>query len=215
MTSNCPLCLSDKIKEKLNAEKPFPAKYYHCSVCELTFIGREYLLNQSTEKSRYDFHENNIEDAGYTNFLNRLIAPTKNFITSSDIGLDYGSGPEPVLAELMQRDGFKVDIFDPIYAKKSIEKSYDFITSTEVIEHFHEPRKSFDHMLSLLNSNGVLALMTSILNDSIDFKHWSYRYDDTHVSFYSNETFIWLANHYKLELIHSEKNVRIFRKITS
>lgn len=215
MTSSCPLCLSQKIKQKLSAKKPFLAQYFQCDQCDLTFIGREYLLDEKSERSRYDYHENNIEDEGYTNFLSRLINPTKKYIEKDDYGLDFGSGPEPVLSQLMQREGYSLDIYDPLYASEKPKRIYDFITSTEVIEHFNHPAESFNFMLSLLKADGVLALMTNVLNDSINFETWSYRYDDTHVAFYSDKTFEWIAESFKLQLIHSERNVRIFRKVIS
>lgn len=215
MSSNCPLCANEQVSLFLECEKPFLSRYYQCDNCHLIFTDREFLLNQSIEKSRYDFHENNIEDEGYVNFLARLIGPVQKYIDRNQFGLDYGSGPEPVLMELMKKDGFEMDIFDPIYSKKELTQNYDFITSTEVVEHFHNPKESFDHMLSHLKPGGILAIMTSIYDESINFKQWHYRYDDTHVAFYSDKTFHWLLNHYSLELVESKNNVRIFRKTIS
>lgn len=215
MISKCPLCESEKTNQFLECEKPFKSMYHRCSICDLIYTDRSFLLNQDMEKSRYDYHENNVDDVGYQNFLRRLIDPIQKYINNSLIGLDYGSGPEPALQELMKRDGYQVDIFDPIYANVSHADKYDFITSTEVVEHFYEPKKSFDHMLSHLKENGILAIMTSVYDDSIDFKTWHYRYDDTHVAFYTDKTLSWLASQYNLELLESKKNVRVWKKTIS
>ena len=214
-TSSCPLCFSDKTTLKLATDKPFKAKYLNCERCQLIFTHPDFLLIQSEEKERYDFHENNYEDIGYRNFLSKLIEPIKNFIDRSKYGLDFGCGPGPVLAKMMREVGYEMDTYDPIYKDDLNNKKYDFITSTEVIEHFHRPRQSFDQIMSLLQDNGVLGVMTSIYSNEIDFKTWHYRNDDTHVAFYSDNTMKWIEEFYGLKPLYKAKNIRIWQKSIS
>ncbi|MCC1498350.1 methyltransferase domain-containing protein, partial [Alcanivorax sp. 1008] len=79
-------------------------------------------------------------------------------------------------------------------------QQYDFVTCTEVVEHFHQPAREFERLTSLLTPTGVLAIMTSLLDDGVDFHTWHYRRDPTHVSFYRQTTFNWIANHYRMQL---------------
>ena len=46
---------------------------------------------------------------------------------------------------MIKKDGFKVDIYDPYFFpnKEIFSKNYNFITCTEVAEHFHNPQKEF------------------------------------------------------------------------
>ena len=65
----------------------------------------------------------------------------KDKISTSDIGLDYGCGFAPALANILKSRGFKVELYDPFFFpdKKVFNKQYDFITCTETVEHFFYP----------------------------------------------------------------------------
>ena len=49
-----------------------------------------------------------------------------------------------------------MEIFDPFYApdSKVLEQQYDFITTTEVLEHLHHPRSELDQLWSCLKPRG-------------------------------------------------------------
>ena len=57
------------------------------------------------------------------------------------MGLDFGCGPGPALANMMQSDGYEMEIYDPFFFpnKDALSKKYDFITCTETAEHFFNP----------------------------------------------------------------------------
>ena len=95
---------------------------------------------------------------------------------------------------LVEVDGLG-DVVDRADAK-ALDQQYDFITASEVVEHFYSPQKEFDLLANQLKPNGLLALMTALYDDSIDFKNWYYRKDPTHVAFYSRATFNYLARKY-------------------
>lgn len=167
------------------------------------FLDSQFFLDYESEKSRYDLHENTIENQGYVAMFEKFIAEAVTpFHDSVKEILDYGSGPGPVLAELLKRKGYQADIYDPIYAKNSFqENSFDLITSTEVFEHFNDPKKDIEKLVSLLKSGAYLSIMTRFLPEKDKFKSWFYKDDPSHVSFYSLKTFEFLGRENGLKII--------------
>ena len=181
--------------------------FHHCENCFFSFVDDKFLPDADSEKARYDLHQNSIEEEGYVqifqNFIKECISP---FVNQDAQLLDYGCGPDAVLAELIKRDGFEnIETYDPFYDEKKLDKKYDLICSTEVFEHFHQPLIEIEKILELLKHNGFLAIMTRF-NPGIDaFKSWFYKNDFTHVSFYAQESFAYLCQNYKLEQKFSNK----------
>ncbi len=130
------------------------------------------------------------------------------------MGLDFGSGPEPVLAQLFEKKGFKMNIFDPFYANNPeiFTKKFDFITLSEVAEHLYHPLQEFNRLLSLLNPKGYLAMMTSRTDSVKNFNNWHYQKDETHVCFYANKTMEYIAEIQHLSLEFLSDRVVIFQK---
>lgn len=218
MKFKCPLCAYEDTKfyhESLKGK--FKFKYYVCNRCTLVFMQRDGLLEASEESSRYLMHENNIRTSGYEKFLRELINPVLERISKDDYGLDYGSGPYPMLAQIVKEDGYHIEIFDPFFAndKSQLNKSYDYITCCEVVEHFHHPDQEFKKLSDLLKADGILGIRTNILYPNIEFKSWHYKEDDTHVVFYTPNSIKWICESYGLKVDYFEKNVVIFRKVTS
>lgn len=212
MSSSCILCDHDSV-EFLVAQKPFPTKYLRCSNCDLVFMDSHFFLEPDNEKERYLEHNNDINDPRYVDFLNKLIIPMKEYIDRDLLGLDYGSGPSPVLVELMQRDGYQIKGYDPFFSSIDLREKYDYILSTEVVEHFNNPKDSFKKLIGLLKPGSYLGVMTSILYPDINFDKWYYRHDNTHVSFYTPKTLKYLESTFGLEKLHSTENIIIWKKI--
>lgn len=210
--SKCILCLSDDIEHLFNADG---FDYQHCKNCDLIFVKPGQRLEPDKEKSRYDLHENDPADEQYRKFLSQLYTPLSKKLSLKSTGLDFGSGPGPTLSVMFEEDGQTVHIYDPFYApdKSVFKRQYDFITTTETPEHLFNPRKEFDLLWSCLKPGGYLGIMTKLVSSLEEFEDWHYRKDDTHVTFYSEETFQWIADHYKAELeIFGERTV-ILKKI--
>ncbi len=203
---NCTLCNGARVKlfKKIKYKN-----YYKCADCDLVFLDKKHYLNIDEEKIRYDFHQNNIEDKAYVEFLNRVIKPTKSFIQNDDIGLDFGCGPNPVLAKLIENSGNNCDFYDPIYFPNLPEKKYNFIFATECFEHFYSSNNELKKILNLLSPNGILAIMTELNNKSEKFSDWYYIKDPTHVCFYSENTVEFICKTFGFELIYSDKK-RVF-----
>ena len=194
-------------------------EYLKCSQCGLRFMAVENLPDLTSEKAHYDHHKNDSDDQGYRDFLSRLLTPLTTILSQEAHVLDYGSGPsvsgkETALARMMRECGYSVSCFDPIYHNDPTyrDRHYDAVTATEVIEHFHYPRRMFDHLHALLKPGGILAVMTLLQTDEDDFAEWHYRCDPTHVAFYREESFLWLANHYGYTLTRPHQNVAFFQK---
>ncbi len=58
------------------------------------------------ERAEYDLHENSIEDMGYVNYLDNFLIKAVDPYINEGQALDFGCGPEPVLAELLKRGVF-------------------------------------------------------------------------------------------------------------
>jgi len=164
-------------------------KHWKCLRCFAKFLDKKHYINSDIEKERYLEHENIIEDDGYRNFLSRLSTPLKDKLLQGSRGLDFGCGHGPALADILIKDGFDVDLYDPFFFPDEdvFLKQYDFITCTETAEHFFEPAKEFKILHSLLKKNGWLGVMTNTLTTDDAFDSWYYRRDPTHVCFYSEE----------------------------
>ena len=207
----CPLCDSPETEA---FHKDGVRKYIRCTRCELIFVPKEFHLAPDKERSRYDLHENSPDDPEYRAFLRRLIDPLLPRLEKGSNGLDFGSGPGPTLSLMMRQRGFEMEDYDPFYSEGDsvLERRYDFIACTETVEHFCEPRKSWELMLGLVRPDGVIGVMTDMLEDGMDFSNWHYIRDDTHVAFYSRKTFEWIARRYDLSANFHGRSVALFEK---
>jgi len=202
---SCPLCLESTIthyhQDKLR-------DYWQCLHCHLVFVKSQDRLNTDDEKAIYDKHENSFDDLGYQNFLNKLLIPLTNKLKSKASGLDFGSGPGPAILTMMANKGFRMVNYDPYYANNPevLKQQYDFITCTEVIEHLYHPHQELTLLCQMLKDNGLLGIMTKRLINFEKFRSWHYKNDPTHVCFYSDLTFEYIAEKwgYKLEIINSD-----------
>ncbi len=208
----CPLCGAiKKIVLFYNGKR---RKYFQCLTCSLVFVDPDQFLSKKDEKTRYDLHRNSLDDKGYQKFLKRIIIPMQKRLARGSSGLDFGSGPGPVLSEMFKKNGFPMAIYDRFYAPdlKVFEKQYDFITATEVAEHLHNPGKELDRLWACLNPGGRMGIMTKLIIDKKAFASWHYKRDLTHVCFFSKTTFEWLAQRFRADLFFAEKDVVLFFK---
>ena len=210
--SSCPLCNS---KKNTLYSQDKTGEYRLCSVCSLVFVLKEYYLDDEAEKARYDLHTNSCEDAGYRKYLTKVSEPVIKRLDKGAQGLDFGSGPGPTLSLIFEDAGFDMKIYDHFYARdeEALELKYDFITSTEVVEHLYEPKAVLNKLWSILNENGLLCILTQLYPDQEAFSSWYYKNDPTHVCFFSLKTLSWLAEQWKAELETVDKDLFIFKKV--
>jgi SAM-dependent methyltransferase len=208
----CPLCHQSPTKRfKADADRT----YYRCPRCALIFVDRGDRLSPDEEKARYDLHENRPDDAGYRAFLDQLRAPLMARLGPPPLaGLDFGSGPAPVLAMMLAEGGYDMTVYDPFYAPDPapLERTYDFITCTEAIEHFFRPDEEWRLLLRLLRPGGWLGLMTRLVDRPARFMSLHFKKDLTHVCFFSRRTFSFLAGRDGLEVTFLGDSVILLRR---
>lgn len=201
----------------LGKTRPFPAAgilYHRCRHCAATFMATAFLPSPEAERNRYEQHRNDPDDPGYRRFLYRTAGPLLDRLWPECRGLDFGCGPVSAMARIMEANGHFMDVYDPFFAPDEtvLERTYDFITCTEVAEHFHYPEAEFERLCGLLNPGGYLAFMTCFQTDDEKFANWHYRRDFTHVVFYREETFGVIARQRGWELEIPEKDVVLLRR---
>jgi len=208
---HCPLCHDTGIND---FHSDSDREYKQCECCRLVFVPAEYHLSPEEEKKRYDLHHNDPEDQGYREFLRRLFIPVNESLREGDHGLDFGSGPRPVLAEMFREKGFQVDLYDQFYAdnREVFNLEYDFITASEVVEHLREPGEDLARIFQILKPGGILGIMTGMLPETGEFGQWHYQRDRTHICFFSPHVFYWLAWHWKASVEFPVENIALFRK---
>lgn len=204
MHDSCLLCGSETTL--IHAKQ---ADYQYCPACEFISKDARFLLTPVQERQEYDLHQNSLEDPRYVAYFNRFLdSAVFPFVQKGREALDFGSGPTPVLSQLLERDhGFTVDIYDLYYAQKKsyLGKTYDLITCTEVLEHLNNPLEYFRLFKKLLKPNGILSVMTQLHhNDASHFLRWHYIQEASHISFYSNVTLGFLAKEAGFEMLYSD-----------
>lgn len=211
MKARCPVC------ETL-ALVPFQTindtRYHRCEACEATVMDKSGWLDGRQEKEIYDLHDNNPDDEGYRHFLSKLTDPLLGKLEPGASGLDFGCGPGPALAVMLREAGMDMALYDPFFYpdKSALERRYDFITCTEVVEHLHRPAEVFRQLDALMAPGAWLGIMTCFQTDDRRFANWHYRRDPTHIVFYREATMEWLARVHGWALYMPAKDVALFRK---
>lgn len=208
----CPICNSVSVAPFFEDKR---RAYLRCYDCKLVFVPKRYWLSREDEKAIYDLHENDAKDQGYRDFLSRLSKPLLERLAPEQRGLDFGCGPGPTLSCLFEEQGHQVDLYDPFYYSDTsiLSKCYDFICSTEVVEHLHDPNKEWTRLFKMLNKGGWLGIMTKMVVDKEAFSRWHYIHDMTHICFYSRDTFDYIAQRFNAELHFVKSDVVLIQKV--
>ncbi|MCH8500653.1 MAG: class I SAM-dependent methyltransferase [Aliidiomarina sp.] len=215
---SCPLCASQSTQLwHRDQRRPVVGReYWQCANCQLVFVPKAFHLDPSAEKAIYDLHQNDPDDAGYRRFLSRAQAPILRYFANRNLtalrGLDFGCGPGPALTSMLGEHGIACVNYDPFYFSypELLEQRYDFIVSTEVFEHLSQPYQVLEQIVPCLKPDGLLVIMTQRPRDLSAFSRWGYTLDPTHISFFREASFHWIARHFQLELIEMERDVVVF-----
>lgn len=188
----CPLCRAAAPQPLLSIDG---RDYWRCVSCALRFLDPGQHPAPEAEFASYLQHENDPHDAGYRRFLSKLTIPLLARLAPASSGLDYGCGPGPALPAMLREAGHTVALYDPFFHPdpRPLARTYEFVTCTEAVEHFHRPAEEFDRLMSLVRPRGWLAIMTCFQTDDARFAGWHYRRDPTHVVFYREATMRALA----------------------
>lgn len=187
MNESCCLCGSSETVEVFTPRDKI--LYNRCESCGYVAMDRQYRMTPADEKLRYEQHNNNPENPGYVNWLNTFLDFALNPPPPEGASiLDFGSGPEPVMAGLMEQRGYNVSIEDPFFAPGQRDGTFDIITSLEVFEHLSNPFEVLCSLSKRLSDGGRLCIATKFLPESPDdFDSWHYRNDSTHIGFFTRQ----------------------------
>lgn len=207
----CPLCAGKQTEHvHRHDDKTYGTRdFYRCARCALIFLDPSQHLSPQEERQRYDLHQNDPEDRGYVAFLNQLIDPLTAMLPAGAAGLDYGCGPGPTVSVLLERRGFPTAHYDPVYfpEKQLLDRSYDFVTCTETVEHFYAPRSEWERFGRLVRPGGLLGIMTGTYRDVESFRTWWYHREPTHVNFYHADTWTWICGQLPWEVRYATERV--------
>ncbi|MDP7422230.1 MAG: class I SAM-dependent methyltransferase [bacterium] len=208
---DCPLCSSRQSIDYFNDKT---RSYLKCQECFLLFVPPSFHVSELDEMKRYQLHQNSIDDHGYREFIGRILDPIALRVKKGGCGLDFGSGPNPVLATLLKEIGYEMNIYDLYFASQDtvLQQQYDFISATEVFEHLRNPKQQLNSLFKCLKKGGFLFVMTALTDKIVLFSDWHYITDLTHVCFYSRKTFEWIARKWNFEISFIDKNVAVFHK---
>ncbi|CAJ1799939.1 class I SAM-dependent methyltransferase [Aeromonas salmonicida] len=208
--SPCPLCGAVD-----SYALPVADKHYHrCRSCELVWLDGADHLGPSAEKAVYDGHDNQVDDPRYRHFLMRAFGEVLSRVPPPASGLDFGCGPGPALIAMGREAGYQMAGYDKFYADLPdlLTRQYDFITSTEVIEHIADPRAALDVLWGCLKPGGILVLQTQRVLDDDRFKTWRYCHDPTHIVFFAEASFRALAIRWQADVLFPHGDVVVFTK---
>ena len=210
--SFCPLC---RARSPALFYQDKQRQYFRCDQCALVFADRAAILSSESEYAQYLLHNNDLNDNGYRQFLTRLSEPLLAALKDTGLaGLDFGCGPGPLLAKMLGDAGHNMQLWDPYFAANpaALQQRYDFICCSEAIEHFVNPGIEWQLWQQLLKPAGTLAIMTKRYTDLNAFRRWHYKTDPTHVSFFHQDTFRWLATQTKMTADFVTNDVVILQK---
>ena len=191
----CRICLGDRAQPFMRVEK---RDYWRCPDCAATFLDEAQFPDRQTEHKRYLLHNNDPHDPQYRSFLNKLAQLLLPKLQPGARGLDFGCGPGPALGLMLTEMGYQITFYDPFFQPDTsvLNARYDFIICTEAAEHFHQPAREFAQLDAMLEPGGWLGIMTCFQTDDLRFANWHYRRDPTHVVFYREETFRYIAGQF-------------------
>ena len=208
---HCPLCSAP---DTIDYWQDRRRSYRQCTRCELVLVPPQFHLTPVQERAEYDLHQNDPDDEGYRQFLSRLALPLLERLSAGSHGLDFGCGPGPALARMLEESGHRVALYDVFYAPDDsvLAGCYDFITATEVVEHLAAPGAELERLWLLLKPGGWLGVMTKLVRDRDAFAGWHYKKDPTHISFFSRPSWRWWAEQAGAELTVLGEDVVLLQK---
>ena len=205
----CPLCNCYLSIFKLKSDQ---REYWFCQKCCLVFVPPKFFIPREEEVKRYLEHENSLGNEGYVKMFQEKINTMKKICPGTSTVMDYGCGYEPVLKSLLEREGYQVNAYDPnFFPNGDSRKEYDLLISTETFEHFKKPREELTRLIPKISNRGYLVVMTRFYPEKKNalcldsFSKWYYKRDPTHVAFYGQKTFSWIAEEFGMKICHNNK----------
>lgn len=211
LQSICQVCQSSSVEPISSVQA---LSWLQCGCCHAAWMADSERSPPVTGKSIQKLHANDPADAEYRDHLDGLVQGLKNKLKVGSVGLDYGCGPNPGLAQLLFEAGYIMNLYDPFYAPDPVrlDRTYDFIACNEVIEHFEAPITEFSRLNTLLKPGGWLGILSSYRIDNDGFENLRRRQDPAGIVFYSPETFQLIADRFGGHCEFPANNVVLIQK---
>ncbi|MCE9680445.1 class I SAM-dependent methyltransferase [Shewanella sp. AS1] len=205
----CPLCSSHKTSPFYQDRK---RTIHSCKVCTLLFADAASHLPPEAELRKYQTANNKHKPV--QQLLTSLVIQIEQMTSASLLGLNFGRLVTPDLVEELHSRGHKLEQYDPFFAPdpSPLKQQYDFICCYKVFEHFRLPSREWLLLCSLLKPGGWLAISTPMLTQLNGFAKWHYKNNLTHVSFYQQSTFQFLAQQAEFTLLFASNDLILMQK---
>jgi SAM-dependent methyltransferase len=183
----CKLCLASGC---VPAGRNKHREFVHCQNCGLVLVPRDYWVSESEERARYAHHDNSPANEGYVKFLGQVADVVAELGPVSSRVLDFGSGENAVLADLLRQRGFACAAYDPVYGlgQAALRERYDIVVLCEVIEHLRDLRAEMLTLKACLGPGGRVVVRTQCYPSVAELPTWWYARDATHLNFFAPRT---------------------------
>jgi len=188
----CKLCLASACEP---AGRNKHREFVHCPSCGLVFAPPSYWLTLDEERARYAHHDNALSNEGYAKFLGQVADVVAGLGADRARVLDFGSGQNAVLADILRRRGFDCAAYDPLYGKgqEALRSRYDIVILCEVIEHLRDLRGEMRSIEACLGKGGRVVVRTQCYPSVAEVSSWWYARDLTHLNFFAGRALEFAA----------------------
>ena len=209
--ARCNICgMQSKLFDKAEILRKYAVKYFRCAACGFVQTETPYWLEEaySSAISRLDtgILYRNLTTQRYTSAVLTLLYP------EAKQSLDFGAG-HGIFVRLMRDSGFDFFWYD-LHATNDYaggfehqdDRTYDFLTSFEVLEHLVDPVAELTTMMS--RSPNVLVSTQLLPHPTPKVSDWWY-YCPTvgqHISFYTLEALRLIARRFGRNLLTNGSN---------
>ena len=213
--SSCPLCRSPKVHLCGTTDRGL--SYFSCGACELIWKHPRDFPSFEQERDRYLQHQNDPHQPAYQKWILELWQPLwqhwqrLGYSGQARI-LDYGCGPEKVLAQALQVKIKNVKSYDPVFYpdQNVLNEKWDLIYCNEVWEHFQDPQREIGKLRMMMNPGGGLGVRTSWHQGPQHFATWWYQHDITHLHFFNQRALEKVAELFDWQMSVAGKDLVIF-----
>ncbi|MGX9461778.1 class I SAM-dependent methyltransferase [Shewanella sp. A14] len=208
--SQCPLCSHPAdffVQDKKRA-------FYACPQCSLVFASPNSHVMPNVERQRYGRAQKIVKQKQLSQFVLPLLKQISQQKTGMLHGLNFGRVLDLQSQQTIADAGHQVNQYDPFFAadQSVLKQRYDFVCCYRVFEHFRHPHREWRLLNQLIKPSGWLAISTPLLTDKTTFEKWHYKNNPTHVSFYQQVTFEYLALNSDFELLFASKDLVLMQK---
>ncbi len=203
LEGECPLCDARARRTAVVDGRPL----LDCEDCGLLAVPRPWHVSPEEEHRRYLLHRNSLDNEGYRRLLEDIVKTLRRVLPPEGAPrvVDYGSGPTPALVSLLRAAGYTACGYDPFFEPLPLRLgAADAVVSVETFEHFRMPRDEVPRVLACLRPHGWLVVRTALRDAAPPPERWHYVRDETHVAFYAQRTFAWMAERWGLRLVWTD-----------